>query len=160
MIENTVDPKQRRYSMPTAVGNQISARNQIRGTVGELKAGQAMTVVHVHAGLQRLVSAITNEGVEDLGLKSGDPVIALVKSTDAMLMKGDAAQVKLSARNRLAGQVKSVQKGNAMAYVTLKVGESQIGASITREALDELQSNNGDSVTAVIKATEGMLQKA
>jgi molybdate transport system regulatory protein len=146
--------------MPTAVNNQISARNQIRGTVGELKVGQAMTVVHVHAGLQRLVSVITNEGAENLGLKSGDPVIALVKSTDAMLIKGDAAQVKLSARNRLTGQVTSVKKGNAMAYVTLKVGESQIGASITREALDELQINNGDAVTAVIKATEVMLQKA
>ena len=146
--------------MPTAVSNQISARNQIRGTVGELKAGQAMTVVHIDANGQRLVSAITNEGAQQLGLKSGDPVIALVKSTDAMLIKGDASQIKLSARNRLAGQVTSVQKGNAMAYVTLKVGESQIGASITREALDELQINNGDRVTAVIKATEVMLQMA
>jgi molybdate transport system regulatory protein len=146
--------------MATATGNQISARNQIRGTVGQLKAGQAMTLVHINAEGQRLVSAITNESVQELGLKSGDPVIALVKSTDAMLIKGDAAQVKISARNRLAGQVTSVQKGNAMAYVTLKVGELQLGASITSEALDELQINNGDRATAVIKATEVMLQKA
>jgi molybdate transport system regulatory protein len=146
--------------MATATGNQISARNQIRGTVGQLKAGQAMTLLHINAEGQRLVSAITNESVQELGLKSGDPVIALVKSTDAMLIKGDAAQVKISARNRLAGQVTSVQKGNAMAYVTLKVGELQLGASITSEALDELQINNGDRATAVIKATEVMLQKA
>jgi molybdate transport system regulatory protein len=146
--------------MATVVSSQISARNQIKGTVGELKAGQAMTVVHINAGSQHLMSAITNESVRELGLKSGDSVIALVKSTDAMLIKGDAAQMKVSARNRLTGQVTSVQKGNAMAYVTVQVGESQIGASITREALDELQINNGDRVTAAIKATEVMLQKA
>ena len=146
--------------MPTAVSNQISARNQIRGTVGELKAGQAMTVVHIDASGQRLLSAITNEGVQDLGLKRGDAVIALVKSTDAMLIKGDAVQIQLSARNCLAGQVSSVQKGNAMAYVSVNVGESKIGASITREALDELQINEGGRVTVVIKATQVLLQKA
>ena len=146
--------------MPTAVSNQISARNQIRGTVGELKAGQAMTVVHIDASGQRLLSAITNEGVQDLGLKRGDAVIALVKSTDAMLIKGDAVQIQLSARNCLAGQVSSVQKGNAMAYVSVNVGESKIGASITREALDELQINVGERVTVVIKATQVLLQKA
>lgn len=146
--------------MATTMTTQISARNQIRGTVGELKAGQAMTIVHINADGQRLVSAITNESVQELGLKSGDAVIALVKSTDTMLMKGDVAQAKISARNRLAGQVASVQKGNAIAYVAFKVGSLQLGASITREALDELQINNGDRITAVIKATEVMLQKA
>lgn len=78
-----------------------------------------------------------------------------MKSTDVLLMKGDTAQTKLSARKRLGGQVTSVQKGNAIAYVTLKVGvgESQLGASITSEASDELQINSGDRVTAVIKVT-------
>ncbi|WP_447985929.1 TOBE domain-containing protein [Nitrospira sp. Nam74] len=62
--------------------------------------------------------------------------------------------------NRLAGQVTSVQKGNAIAYVTLKAGELQLGASITTEALDEMQINNGDRITAIIKATEVMLHEA
>lgn len=146
--------------MTTAVRNSISARNQIKGTVGEMKAGQVMTVVTVNAGNQRLMSAITNESVQELGLKAGDPVIALVKATEAMLIKGDVAQMKLSARNRLTGQVTSVQKGNAMGYVTLSIGDAQIGASITRAALDDLQINNGDRVTAAFKATEVMLQKA
>ena len=77
-----------------------------------------------------------------------------------MLIKGDAVQIQLSARNCLAGQVSSVQKGNAMAYVSVNVGESKIGASITREALDELQINEGERVTVVIKATQVLLQKA
>lgn len=66
---------------------------------------------------------------------------------------------RLSTRNRLAGQVASVQRGNAMAYVTSNVGQSKLGASITREALDELQINNGNRITAIIKATEVVLQK-
>ena len=146
--------------MATASGNQISTSNRIRGTVGELKAGQAMTLVHINAEGQRLVSAITNESVQELGLKSGDPVIALVKSTDARLLKGDATKLKRNARNCLAGQVASVQKGNEIGYVTLKVGDLQLGASITRETFEDMHINNGDRITAIIKATEVMLQKA
>ena len=146
--------------MPTAVSNPISPRNEIRGTVGELKAGQAMTLIHINAEGQRLVSAITNESVQELGLKSGDPVIALVKSTDAMLLKGDATKLKRNARNCLAGHVASVQKGNAISYLTLKVRDLRLGVSITREALDDMQINNGDRMTAIIGATDVMLQKA
>src|SRR5689334_594911 len=118
-----------------------------------------MTLMQVNVGGQRLVSAITNESGQELALKSGDPVTVLVRSSDVMLIKGDTAQVKISANNRLAGEVTSVQDGNGIAFVTLKAGNVQLGAAITSEALDDLQLNNRDFVTAAIKATEVMVQK-
>ncbi|WP_447983213.1 TOBE domain-containing protein [Nitrospira sp. Nam74] len=56
------------------------------------------------------------------------------------------------------GEVTSVQRGNAIAYVKLKIGNLQLGGTITSEALDELPIDTGDRVTAVAKATEIMVQ--
>ncbi len=73
-------------------------------------------------------------------------------------MKGDG-QVTLSARNRFAGQVESIQKGEAMGLVTVKMGPFHLGTAIMREAIDEMGLKQGDQVTAVVKATEVILMK-
>jgi len=62
--------------------------------------------------------------------------------------------VKLSARNQLAGTVTSISKGEAIANVALDVAGQRLVASITVEAVNELGLKEGDSVTAVIKASD------
>jgi molybdate transport system regulatory protein len=106
----------------------------------------------------KIVAAVTNQGVEELKLKQHDEVMAVIKSTEVMLMKG-GGQATLSARNRFSGQVESIQKGEAMGLVTVKMGQFHLGAAITREAIDEMGLKQGDQVTAVVKATEVMLMK-
>ena len=145
--------------MPTAVSTSMSARNQLPGTITHIHQGQAMSVVTVRVGEKEIVSAVTNEAVQQLGLKNNDRVTAIIKSTEPILLTGDEGQVKLSARNKITGHVLGVQKGNAMACVTLESGGIRLTASITREAADDLRLNNGDRVTAAFKATEVMLQK-
>ena len=71
--------------MATAVTNQTSSRKRISGRVAEIKSGEAMSIVTINAGDHSLVSAITNQSARELGLKVNDPVIALVKSTEAEL---------------------------------------------------------------------------
>jgi molybdopterin-binding protein len=65
--------------------------------------------------------------------------------------------MKLSARNRLAGTVKSVNRGEAIANVVLDVGGQRVVASITVEAVDELQLREGSAATVIIKASDVML---
>lgn len=137
----------------------ISARNKVQGQVTDIHAGEVMSLVTIQAGEHRLVSSVTNEGVKELQLKPKDTVTAVVKSTEVMLIKGESGGLKLSARNKLKGQVASVQKGEAMGLVTVNVGSLRFGAAITREAIDEMHLAQGDSVTVVIKATEVMLLK-
>ena len=146
--------------MATSTMSQISARNQISGTVSEIQAGTAMSVVTVQAQGQRITSAITNQAVQELGLRKNDPVVAFVKSTEAMLVKGDAGAIKISARNRMSGRVTDIQKGTAMGTVTVDAGQLKLTSAITRQAIDELQLTQGDQVTAFFKASEVMLQKA
>jgi len=66
---------------------EISARNQWKGTVTEVKLGQVMAEVVVDIGGQEVVSAITRGSVERLGLKEGDQVTVIIKSTEVMLGK-------------------------------------------------------------------------
>ena len=65
----------------------------------------------------------------------------------------------LSARNQLAGKVASVQLGDIMAHVVVRIGKITVESVITRKSAEELGLKKGDTVTVVIKSTEVMLQK-
>ncbi|HKT34506.1 MAG TPA: TOBE domain-containing protein [Nitrospira sp.] len=146
--------------MPTGIANQVSARNQISGTIADIQKGAAMSVVTVSAQGHTITSAITNQAVQDLGLRQHDAVIALIKATEGMITKGDAGAMKISARNRISGRVTRIDKGPAMATVSLDAKNWQLTTAITRQAADDLQLAQGDQVTALFKATEVLLQKA
>ncbi len=66
---------------------EISARNQLKGTVTQVKLGEVMAEVVVDIGGQEVVSAITRSSVERLGLKEGDNVTVIIKSTEVMIGK-------------------------------------------------------------------------
>ena len=65
----------------------------------------------------------------------------------------------ISARNKLRGKIEEVQLGDVMSHVVVRVGENLIESAITRRSADELELKKGDTVTAIIKATEVMIQK-
>jgi molybdopterin-binding protein len=66
---------------------KISARNKLQGTVKEVNIGGAMATVKIQVGDNLIESAITKDAVEDMGLKAGDGVTAMIKSTSVMIMK-------------------------------------------------------------------------
>jgi molybdopterin-binding protein len=65
----------------------LSARNQFKGTLKELKLGNVMAEVVVTVGNIEIAAAITRASAERLGLKQGDTVTAIIKSTDVMIDK-------------------------------------------------------------------------
>ncbi len=65
----------------------------------------------------------------------------------------------LSARNQFKGTVKSIKLGNVMAEVVVAVGNFEVVAAITRGSVEAMNVKVGDTVTAVIKATEVMVAK-
>jgi molybdopterin-binding protein len=68
--------------------------------------------------------------------------------------------LKISARNRLKGKVKAVEKGDVTAKVKIEITTpTLVTALISREAVEELDIKVGDEVEAVIKATEVMIAK-
>jgi len=65
----------------------------------------------------------------------------------------------LSARNRFEGKIKSLKLGTVMAEVVVGVGSLEFVAAITRGSAESLGLKAGDTVKAVIKATEVMIDK-
>jgi molybdopterin-binding protein len=65
---------------------RISARNQIKGTVVEVKKGATTSHVRVDIGNGQIItSSITNEAVDDLGIKVGGKATVVVKASDVMI---------------------------------------------------------------------------
>jgi molybdopterin-binding protein len=67
---------------------KLSARNQLPGTVEQVVLGTIMARVVVNVGGHVIESVITRQSAEDLGLKDGDAVTVVIKSTSVMVQKG------------------------------------------------------------------------
>ena len=71
-----------------AVGLKISTRNRLKGKVVVVEKGNVTAKVKVEISVPVLVTAlISREAVEDLGVKVGDEVEAVVKATEVMIAK-------------------------------------------------------------------------
>jgi molybdopterin-binding protein len=66
---------------------------------------------------------------------------------------------RLSARNRMAGVVRSVESDGVMALVELEAGPFLVTAAITRDSVEELGLAAGVTATAVVKATSVMIER-
>jgi molybdopterin-binding protein len=65
--------------------------------------------------------------------------------------------VRISARNILKGKVVEVTKGATTAHVKIDIGGAIVTASVTNEAVDELEITKGVAASAVIKASDVMV---
>lgn len=67
---------------------------------------------------------------------------------------------RLSARNRFAGIVKSVEVDGVMALVEIQAGPHIVVAAVTRDSVEELGLAPGVPATAAVKATSVMVERA
>ncbi len=63
----------------------VSARNRLSGIVTAVKKDPVMTQVDMICGPYRLVSLMSTEAAEELGLEPGSPIVASVKSTNVVV---------------------------------------------------------------------------
>jgi molybdopterin-binding protein len=65
---------------------KLSARNKLKGRILEVKKGATTAHVRLEIAPGQVVTAsITNEAVEELGLKAGGTATAIVKASDVMI---------------------------------------------------------------------------
>ena len=65
----------------------LSARNQLPGIVEEVRLGTIMAHIIIGVGENQIESVITRSSAEELGLKKGDSVRVVIKSTEVMIQK-------------------------------------------------------------------------
>ncbi len=67
---------------------EISGRNQLRGTVEEIRTEGLLAQVKISLGEQSVTAIITADAVRDMRLRVGQKASALIKSTEVMVIKG------------------------------------------------------------------------
>ncbi|WP_433047445.1 TOBE domain-containing protein [Dactylosporangium sp. CS-033363] len=133
---------------------RLSIRNRLAGEVVAVEAGEVMGTVRVAlGGGLEITAAITLESVRELGLSSGQRVVALVKSTEVAIGLGELP--RMSIRNRLPGRITEVEHGAVMTTVQLATaGGDTVTAAITKDAAEDLGLEPGLDAIALIKSTE------
>jgi molybdate transport system regulatory protein len=153
------------------IGMKTSARNQLYGTVSEVKRGSVNDEISLALpGGQTIVAVVTHESTETLGLAVGVPAFALVKASWVMLMVDEAdgtRPLRLSARNQLRGVVTRVTRGAINTEVSLALegpptslpdtASTVIAAVVTNESATTLSLVEGTRAVAVFKASSVIL---
>jgi molybdate transport system regulatory protein len=137
---------------------KISARNILEGKVVRVMKGAVNAEVELALrGGEKVVSTITNASVESLGLNEGTKAFAIVKASEVMIGKGVKTGT-ISARNVLDGVVAKIEDGAVSSEVRIQLpGGSEVVASITKTSAHALGLKRGDSVSAIIKASNVLL---
>lgn len=136
---------------------KTSARNHITGKVVEIKKGavNAEVVLEIGSG-SKITSVITNEGFDELSIKEGDEISAIIKASWVIL--ATEAPKKISARNCIEGVVASIKDGAINAEVTLDIaGGSKITAVVTEDAIADMELKLGSKAFAIVKASSVIL---
>ena len=146
------------YSLLESIAMKTSARNQFAGTVHALRSGAINDEIELEViGGLHIVATVTRESRHDLGLEVGTRAFALVKASSILLMT-EAGEVRLSARNQLAGTVTRVLPGAVNTEVVLELpGGGSVAAVITNQSVKTLGLAEGSAATAVFKASSVIL---
>jgi molybdopterin-binding protein len=64
---------------------KLSARNQLKGKIVEVKKGATTAHVRIDIGGQVITASITNESADELGLAAGKTAYAIIKATSVMV---------------------------------------------------------------------------
>jgi molybdate transport system regulatory protein len=133
---------------------KTSARNQFAGTIHAVRAGAINDEIDLDiGGGLHIVATVTRESRDELRLVVGAKAFALIKASSIIVMT-DAEDVRLSARNQLAGTVMQVTPGAVNAEVVIALaGGGQVAAIITNESAKGLALAAGSKATAIFKAS-------
>lgn len=136
---------------------QISARNQIQGTVETVEYSEVNAQIHIKLKSgNTLVSNITKNAAVDLEINQGDEITAFFKSSN-VLISTDSSLV-LSARNKFEGKITSIIKDKINSELVIDIGNADsIVSIITTNAINSLDLKEGMTVNAVIKSSDVMI---
>jgi molybdate transport system regulatory protein len=140
------------------VGLKLSTRNAFHCVVIEVAAAPINVEVklEVSAGLE-ISSIVTNASIEELSLKLGRSVVALVNASAVMLAPCNQIS-RISARNKIAGVVLSRFDGGTDSEVTVDIGKGKTVTSImTAESAAASGIHEGAAVWAIFQSSHVVL---
>ncbi len=129
---------------------KLSARNQFKGTVSHVNEGAVNGIVSIDINGDTVSSTISMNAIKELELKKGVPAFAVFKATEVMVA---VEFPKISARNKFSGKITNIQEGEVNDIVSIDTNIGLISATISKNAVKELELSLGKEAVAVIKST-------
>lgn len=77
----------RAYNRGMSQPLRVSARNQLKGVVEDIRAEGLLAQVRLRVGAETIAAVVTREAVDELGLAVGQPALAIIKSTEVLLAR-------------------------------------------------------------------------
>ena len=134
---------------------KTTARNELNGTIVEIKSGAVMSEVVVKVSdAIHIAATITNDAKESLNLQIAENVSVLIKSSLVILSK---EKLRATARNNIQTKVKEVIKGAVNSEVKLSIGDKSLCAIVTNDAIADLNIQTDDTIYAIFKASSVIL---
>jgi molybdopterin-binding protein len=123
--------------------------NQIHATVKEIQSSDNITVVAFEAGALELRMMALGLNVP---IKIGSRVTLGAKASSLSLAKNLSGMLSLS--NQLACKIESINKGTLLCSVKVRFNDSILESIITLSSALKMNLQVGESITALIKASE------
>ncbi len=133
---------------------KTSARNQFLGKVSSIKRGAVNDEIELDIpGGLKIVTIVTHESSEGLGLAIGAEAFALIKASSVIVVT-DGHDARFSARNRLAGTISRLQVGAVNSEVVIELPSGgAVAAIVTNESSQSLGLAVSQPATAIFKAS-------
>ena len=135
-----------------------SARNQFFGKITSIRGGSVNAEVELSInGDDKIEAAITNESLENLNLKIGSEVWALVKAS-WVILSTENSDFKISALNRLNGTITRLTKGQLNSDVVLTLaGGNTVSAIVTNDSIEQMELKVGVKASALFNSASIIL---
>ena len=139
-----------RMFMEKESSRKTSARNSFFGKIQSIQKGDIQAIIELATiGGHRVMTIITTDSLERLGLREGKMITAEVKAPWVMLQKANS-DISCSADNILKGTVEKIKQGRINSeYITRLSDGTEVCAIITSDSAKRLALHEGDIVWAM-----------
>jgi molybdate transport system regulatory protein len=152
-LGKNVDDLERGYKRLRRISMRLSAKNVLFGVVRELKVKD----LHAEVGLElksghRIVSTITANSVETLGLGGGDEAYAVIKASSVAIVSHEESRF-LDSANKLQGRIVNMRSDTETGEIIVDIGGGDtLSATVTVARVQNLGLKKGDNAVAMIDA--------
>lgn len=126
--------------------------NSLLGNITEINTDGSLSLVKIKVQNTVITSIVIDTPETSNYLKKGNNIKVLFKETEVILVKDFNGSI--SVQNKLDCTVNSFEKGFLLCKLILNFGQYKIASVITRNAFDQLQIQENEAITAMIKTNE------
>ena len=130
--------------------------NSLPARIKTIDTSEGISLVTLELDAENSVQSIILETPNSADyLSIGNELQILFKETEVSLITNE--DIRISTKNIIKGHVETIEAGELLCTVTMRISCGSISAIVVREALENMQLSPGDAVKAIVKTNEIML---